>query len=120
MKPEHFGSLVRDLRRQRSLPLKEIAVATGVSISYLSRLERGERRPPSPEVVVRMAKILGSDPLTLLTAAGYLEATTLREVGLPYGLDREEWQTALSTLSPEDWEDVQVLIRAKLARYRNS
>jgi len=48
--PEHvtpLGELVRDLRRERNLPLKDMADHLGVSPAYLSALEKGQRGKPT-------------------------------------------------------------------------
>jgi transcriptional regulator with XRE-family HTH domain len=42
-----FGAKVRELRRERGLLLKDMAVHLGVSSAYLSALERGERGKPT-------------------------------------------------------------------------
>ncbi|MEU0542687.1 XRE family transcriptional regulator [Nocardia sp. NPDC005978] len=39
------GPRLRDLRRQRETTLAELSTATGISVSTLSRLESGARRP---------------------------------------------------------------------------
>jgi transcriptional regulator with XRE-family HTH domain len=39
------GTRLRDLRRQRGTTLAELSTATGISVSTLSRLESGGRRP---------------------------------------------------------------------------
>ena len=72
----HKGSdnLGEVIRRQRvALPLtqQELAAVTGVSPSYLGRIERGERYP-SARVLRRIAKPLGFDEDELFTLAGYL------------------------------------------------
>lgn len=40
-----FGSQLRHLRKQRKITMKALAEAVGVSESYISRLESGERHP---------------------------------------------------------------------------
>jgi transcriptional regulator with XRE-family HTH domain len=42
-----FGARVRELRRARGLMLKDMAAHLGVSSTYLSALERGERGKPT-------------------------------------------------------------------------
>ena len=42
-----FGRRVRELRRERGLLLKDMAAHLGVSVAYLSALERGERAKPT-------------------------------------------------------------------------
>lgn len=42
-----LGELVRELRRERNLPLKDMAEHLGVSPAYLSALEKGQRGKPT-------------------------------------------------------------------------
>ena len=52
----------------------------GISRAYLSRIERGTARPPRPEVIKELAKVLAADPDVLFRlssstdpeVAGYL------------------------------------------------
>ena len=41
----------------------------GISPAYLSRVERGKERPPRPELVKRMAALLGGSPDLLFRLA---------------------------------------------------
>jgi DNA-binding XRE family transcriptional regulator len=43
------GSRLRKLRHEREITLAELSAATGISVSTLSRLESGSRRPTWPE-----------------------------------------------------------------------
>lgn len=52
------GPRLRALRRQRETTLAELSAATGVSVSTLSRLESGSRRP-SLELLLPLAKAHG-------------------------------------------------------------
>lgn len=52
------GARLRALRRQRDLTLTEVSAATGVSVSTLSRLESGTRRP-TLELLLPLAKAYG-------------------------------------------------------------
>ncbi|MFD5828060.1 helix-turn-helix domain-containing protein [Lentzea sp. NPDC060358] len=58
-----FGARLRSARLQRGLSQKDLA-CPGVSMSYVSRLESGER-VPSPAVVARLAEALDVDPSEL-------------------------------------------------------
>ena len=62
-----FGSTLRNLRRQQGLGLRMAAEELGVSAAYLSRIEQGKEPPPRPEVIGRMATLLGGgDALFIL------------------------------------------------------
>ena len=70
---ESFGAHIRKLRKQKGLTLKQVERLAKVSNAYLSLLERGQRRPPRPEILKRMAEVYGVSVKELMVAAGYLE-----------------------------------------------
>lgn len=59
---KNFGETLRDLRVAQDLGLRETAAKVGISPAYLSRIERGKERPPRPEVIKGLAKVLAADP----------------------------------------------------------
>jgi transcriptional regulator with XRE-family HTH domain len=60
-----FASNVRRLRSKKKLSQKALADKVGISVSYVSMLERGQRSPPL-ETVEKVAKALSVPPATLL------------------------------------------------------
>jgi len=60
-----FAGNVRRLRAKKKLSQKALADKVGISVSYVSMLERGQRSPPL-ETVEKMAKALGVTPANLL------------------------------------------------------
>lgn len=52
---------MREMREAQSLGLRVTADLLGISPAYLSRIERGKERPPRPDLVKRMAQLLGGD-----------------------------------------------------------
>lgn len=59
---KHFGETIRELRVAQDLGLRETATKIGISPAYLSRIERGKERPPRPELIKELAKVLAADP----------------------------------------------------------
>jgi transcriptional regulator with XRE-family HTH domain len=59
---KNFGETIRDLRVAQDLGLRETATKVGISPAYLSRIERGKERPPRPEVIKELAKVMAADP----------------------------------------------------------
>ena len=49
--------------------LRTAAERLGISPAYLSRVERGKERPPRPELMKRMAALLGGSPDLLFRLA---------------------------------------------------
>jgi len=68
---DDFGRLLKQRRVMVPLTLQQLAHASGISPSYLGRIERGERFP-SGHMLRKMAQPLGSEETELLTLAGYL------------------------------------------------
>lgn len=62
---QRFAANVRRLRARKKLSQKALAERTGVSVSYVSMLERGQRSPPL-ETIEKLARALGVPPATLL------------------------------------------------------
>ena len=50
------GQRLRNVRRQRNATLAQLSAATGISVSTLSRLESGARRP-TLELLLRLARV---------------------------------------------------------------
>jgi transcriptional regulator with XRE-family HTH domain len=60
-----FAENVHRLRLKNKLSQKELAKRVGISVSYVSMLERGHRSPPL-ETVEKLAKALAVPPTKLL------------------------------------------------------
>lgn len=70
-----FGEYLRRLRKNRKLTIRQLDTYSGVSNSYISQMERGERGVPSPEILQKLAKPLGIKYEELMKKAGYIEET---------------------------------------------
>lgn len=62
-----FSRNLRAIRLQRQLTMVELAGRAGLSVSYISMLERDLRSPPLPTVAV-LADALSVTPVDLLFA----------------------------------------------------
>jgi transcriptional regulator with XRE-family HTH domain len=73
-----LGVLLTDLRAAKGLSLRDVEEATGgaVSNAYLSQLEKGKIRKPSPNVLHRLAAVYGVPYESLMEKAGYLLPST--------------------------------------------
>lgn len=60
-----FAGNVRKLRSKKKLSQKILADKVGISVSYVSMLERGQRSPPL-DMLEKVAKALGVSPISLL------------------------------------------------------
>ena len=54
-----FGELIRQQREARGLTLLEVAAEVGISIGYLSRIERGRENVPGDELIRRISTKIG-------------------------------------------------------------
>ena len=71
----NFGSTLKYYREKKGLSLQELFERTGVSNSYISRLERGDRKAPSIPISSKIADALGI-PLSLLLDISTSETTS--------------------------------------------
>ena len=67
--PDNFGSVLRCARVAASCSLRELGEALGVSVMFLSDVERGKRPPLSPERIAIAAKYMGTSHEPMLAAA---------------------------------------------------
>lgn len=65
-----FGATVRILRQENKLSLREFSRLVGLSPSYVSLMERQIQPPPSEAAIIRISKVLGSNPDHMLGLAG--------------------------------------------------
>jgi transcriptional regulator with XRE-family HTH domain len=68
------GALLADLRTAKGLSLREVEEATGEAVSnaYLSQLENGRIKKPSPNVLHSLAEVYAVPYEALMEKAGYL------------------------------------------------
>jgi HTH-type transcriptional regulator, competence development regulator len=73
-RPIELGAMLADLRTAKGLSLREVEEATGKAVSnaYLSQLENGKIRKPSPNVLHSLAKVYVVPYEALMERAGYL------------------------------------------------
>jgi transcriptional regulator with XRE-family HTH domain len=66
---DNFGSLIKHLRESKGYSLKDMQAATGISSSYINRIEKGERKAPSIQIIKQLALALDQDFVELLNIA---------------------------------------------------
>jgi len=94
-----FGLKVRELRLQKKLSFQELAEASGMSISYLSEIEKGKKYPKGDKII-HLAKALDASydylvslkvPKKIEPVAKVLQSNFLREFPLEmFGLDAQK------------------------------
>jgi transcriptional regulator with XRE-family HTH domain len=73
-RPSELGAVLADLRTAKGLSLREVEEATdkAVSNAYLSQLENGKIKKPSPNVLHSLAEVYAVPYEALMEKAGYL------------------------------------------------
>jgi transcriptional regulator with XRE-family HTH domain len=73
-RPAELGTLLADLRAAKGLSLREVEEATNKAVSnaYLSQLEHGKIKKPSPNVLHSLAEVYVVPYEALMEKAGYL------------------------------------------------
>lgn len=83
----NLGGFLRGSREQRALTLRAVEKATGVSNAYLSQLESGKIRQPSPLVLHKLAQLYEMPYALLLEKAGYPSPASEGAGGHPVVVD---------------------------------
>jgi transcriptional regulator with XRE-family HTH domain len=91
---------LRAAREEKSLALRAVERATGISNAYLSQLEWGKIRQPSPVILYRLAELYQVPYETMMEQAGYPAPRAAPAVGRtvidsPVGLITAEEEQAL-------------------------
>ena len=76
MKTDHadsFGEILRNLRLEDGIGLRELAASVQISPGYLSDIEQGNVGPPKVKVILSLALALNIDKAVLLSSAGKLD-----------------------------------------------
>jgi len=77
---KNIGDHLRELRKGKKYTLGQLSLYSGVSTAAISKIERGDRKTPSPEVLAKLAKPLGVTTLELMHAAAYLEESDFDQI----------------------------------------
>jgi transcriptional regulator with XRE-family HTH domain len=66
-----YGTYIKSLRQEKGLTLREVEAATGISNAYLSQLESGKIKQPSPSNLFKLAELYGIPYESLMEKVGY-------------------------------------------------
>ena len=95
---DNFGIMLKHYRKLKNLSLKQLEEISGVSASYVNRLERGERKSPSITKILQLAEALGI-PNSVLVATIIQEPRKNEKVDLSELLIKHEYLLKGGTLS---------------------
>lgn len=71
---KEFGAVLKRLREQKSMTINQLAEASGISNSQISRMENGIRGVPKPPTIRKLADALEVPYGELMSAAGFWDA----------------------------------------------
>lgn len=117
-----LGGILKRQRMKIPLTLAELSASSGVSSSYLWRIEWGKRYP-SARVLRRIAKPLGFGEDELFTLAGYLspQPSSVAESGTEYSGSRvDPYVAGMLAREPVDMQRATVAILSVLKNMARS
>src|ERR1051326_7763716 len=86
-KKKNLGAVLRGGRERKRLTLRAVERATGVSNAYLSQVESGKIRQPSPMVLHKLSELYELPYSLLLEQAGFPAQTTNNARARPVVVD---------------------------------
>lgn len=69
--PKNLGRFLREARQRKQLTLRAVESTTAISNAYLSQLESGRIRQPSPTLLHKLSEIYGISYADAMRHAGY-------------------------------------------------
>lgn len=90
-----LGSRIRQARELREKSISVVAKEAGISTAYLQKLEVGDVRQPSPNILYKLSQALDIEYAELMRLAGYVvpndrSIATRRRNELKHALSSEE------------------------------
>jgi transcriptional regulator with XRE-family HTH domain len=68
---QSLGAMLRDARKKLGLSLRDVEAKTGVSNAYVSQLEGGRIKQPSPQILHKLCDLYGCSYTLALELARY-------------------------------------------------
>ena len=113
METKNFRRDILKAMYDRNIGLRELARQAGIDASFLSRILRGVREPPSEELIGNIAKTLGLDPLKLTIQAGRAPDEIIRALEKD-GLS--DYLKTIAQMTQKDWKELSKVIERHLRR----
>ncbi|RKG66726.1 XRE family transcriptional regulator [Corallococcus sp. CA054B] len=114
---ETFGEMMRTQRLKTGKTMGDLARYLGVSVTYVSDVERGTRAPLTPEKILKVANYLDVDSKPLLASAALSRGAFELNVNVATSAKAMEVGALLmrgwSDLSDDELGDIQKIIRRK-------
>lgn len=73
MEESNFGQFLKSLRKRKHMSLRDVEKECGVSNAYIAQLEKGDRPPPRPDILKKLARAYNVTVRELLLRAGYMD-----------------------------------------------
>ena len=119
MNNNKLGKMIKQQRLRAKLTLNQLSLVSGVSVSHLSRVEKGERFP-SASILRKIAKPLGVDEAELFISAGFLPPQSSTEVGSSNAGRLDPYVAAVLAQEPVDVQRTVIEILSILKRVAKS
>src|SRR5262245_42334252 len=107
-----FGQKLREIRQEKGMTLRTLAVAAGVDFTYLSKIENDKvGYLPGAETIRDLAQALGVDALGWLELASNLPPGRATFTGNAQA--RRFFERAREIASPKDWDALLDLLESR-------
>jgi len=114
-----FGLRLRELRQQKCLTLRQLADATHLDFTYLSKIENGKAGYlPAADSIRVLAEALEADSLELLQLAKKVPPELEQVAGNTNA--RKFFQRAQEIASPEDWDELLSVLELRQVERKNN
>ena len=116
-----LGRIIKDRRIIKGMSQNELAKITGIDPKTISLIERGVRRKPNIDTLLKLAEVLNIADIKLLCLAGYTQKEVSEQL---FGIEEKDYEYSFEfaikghgKLSALDLEEAKLLIEDDLHRF---
>jgi transcriptional regulator with XRE-family HTH domain len=108
---ETFGQLLKEIRRDKNVSQRELALSVGVDYSYISKIENDRLPPPAAETILKIAARLKVPHEILLANSGKVSNDLKEVISNPEAI-RFLNEVKQMNLSDTEWQSLQQQLKS--------
>jgi transcriptional regulator with XRE-family HTH domain len=106
-----FGQLLKEIRHDKNVSQRELALSVGVDFTYISKIENDRLPPPSAETIIKIAESLKVPPEILLAHSGKVSNDLKGVMSNPEAI-RFLNEVKQMNLSKAEWQSLQQKLKS--------
>ncbi len=103
MENKTFGQVLKEIRRNKDVTQRQLAIAVGVDFSYISKIENDRMPPPAADTIVKICDVLSVPPDDLLAMTGKMPTLIKEAISEKPAAQQFLREAQTMTLTDDEW-----------------